>query len=473
MSLLLVGINHTTASIALREKVAFPPDTIAAALHSLSELPGVEEAVIVSTCNRTEIYLALHRQSPEGRQGAGGQRVANGSGKSADKAKQDRQAVPERPGSRLLVEQREIVVHWLGRFHRLSVSDLQDCIYFRGEDDVVRHLMQVSCGLDSMILGEPQILGQIKSAFAVSRDLGLISTGLGRAFEEAFSIAKEVRTDTAIGENPVSVAYAAVTLAERIFSDLSTLGVLLVGAGRTVELVGRHMIEKGVTRIVVANRTLDNALLMAENLNAQGALLSDIPERLIKADVVVSSTNSQLPLLGKGAVERALKKRRYRPMLLVDLAVPRDIEQEVSKLADAYLYSIDDIGGVIEDSQKSREEAAAQAKSIIDRGVEAYRRRVLSLGAVDTVRAFRDKANTIRERELEKALRSLEKGEHADRVVENLARALTNKLIHSPTVQMRQASSEGSQHMVQLVQRLFELDRIDDRGHGQAGEEPE
>ncbi|MCY4265814.1 MAG: glutamyl-tRNA reductase [Gammaproteobacteria bacterium] len=460
MSLLLVGINHTTASIALREKVAFPPDMVADALRSLAGLHLVEEAVIVSTCNRTEVYLSVNgnRLSDDvGKSDA----TATGNGSEAllGNDRQDQHHNTPEHRNRLLVDQREIVVQWLGRYHQLPVSDLQECIYFYGDDEVVRHLMEVSCGLDSMILGEPQILGQIKSAYAVSQKLAVVSAGLGRVFEETFSIAKEVRTDTAIGENPVSVAYAAVTLAERIFSNLASLSVLLIGAGRTIELVARHLIDKGVTRIVVANRTLDNALEMAARFNAQGTLLSDIPEQLVKADVVVSSTNSQLPLLGKGAVERALKQRRYKPMLLVDLAVPRDIEQEVSQLADAYLYSIDDISGVIEDSQKSREEAASQAKSIIERGVEAYRKRVLSLGAVDTVRAFREKANAIRELELAKAQRALEKGEGADKVLENLARALTNKLIHSPSVQMRQASSEGSLEMVQLVQKLYELDQ--------------
>ncbi len=436
MSLLLVGINHTTASIALREKVAFPPEIIGDALRDLCQQAGVEEAVIVSTCNRTEIYLAIAK---------------------AEEAREIQADDSPQHANRLLVDQRAIVMDWLSAYHKLESEDLNVCSYFYGDEEVVRHLMQVSCGLDSMILGEPQILGQIKSAYAVSRDLSVVGSSLGRAFEEAFSIAKEVRTDTAIGENPVSVAYAAVTLAERIFSDLSSLSALLIGAGRTIELVARHLVEKGVTQIVVANRTLDNALEIAERFDAHGTLLSDIPEQLVSADIVVSSTNSQLPLLGKGAVERALKQRRHKPMLLVDLAVPRDIEQEVSQVADAYLYSIDDISGVIEDSQKSREEAAAQAKSIIDRGVDEYNKRIRSLYAVDTVRAFRDKANAIRELELDKAMQALEKGESVSAVIESLARALTNKLIHSPSVQMKQASAEGRHEVLELIQQIYEI----------------
>ena len=443
MSLLLVGINHTTASIALREKVAFPPEIIGDALRDLFQQTGVEEAVIVSTCNRTEIYLGIAK---------------------TEEALEVQANDSPLHANRLLVDQRTIVMDWLSAYHKLESEDLNECSYFYGDDDVVRHLMQVSCGLDSMILGEPQILGQIKSAYAVSRDLSVVGAGLGRAFEEAFSIAKEVRTDTAIGENPVSVAYAAVTLAERIFSDLTSLSALLIGAGRTIELVAKHLVEKGVTQIVVANRTLDNALEIAERFDAHGTLLSDIPEQLVNADIVVSSTNSQLPLLGKGAVERALKQRRHKPMLLVDLAVPRDIEQEVSQVADAYLYSIDDISGVIEDSQKSREEAAAQAKSIIDRGVDEYKKRVRSLHAVDTVRAFRDKANAIRELELDKAMKALEKGESATVVIEGLARTLTNKLIHSPSVQMKQASAEGRHDVLELIQQLYEIRNENDDG---------
>ena len=432
MALLLVGINHTTASVALREKVAFPPEIIADALRDLSAQKTVNEAVLVSTCNRTEIYLDVAGH-PE------------------------QESESELHKNRELVDQRQWVIEWLSGYHQLPAEDLAQCVYFFGDEDVIKHLMRVSCGLDSMILGEPQILGQIKSAYAVSVDLGLVSSALSRVFEESFSIAKQVRTDTAIGENPVSVAYAAAMLAERIFSDLSSLHVLLIGAGRTIELVARHLVDKGIHHLVVANRTLDNALEIASRFDGHGALLSDIPEQLVDADIVVSSTNSQLPLLGKGAVERALKQRRHKPMLLVDLAVPRDIEPEVGQVADAYLYSIDDISGVIEDSQKSREEAAAQADSIIDRGVAEFLRRERSLGAVDTLRAFREKANTIRETELDKALRSLEKGESAEKVLSNLARGLTNKLIHSPSVQMKEATAEGKDEVLDIIKQLYEL----------------
>jgi glutamyl-tRNA reductase len=428
MALVLLGINHNTASIDLREKVAFPPEIVGDAISQLKATDHVDEAIIVSTCNRTELYLETSL-------------VTDAIGDSE--------------------QHQRLVVEWLAGFHQLSADELMQCSYCYWHEDVVRHLMKVSCGLDSMVLGEPQILGQIKSSFAVSKDMGAVGVSLGRAFEEAFSIAKEVRTDTAIGENPVSVAYAAVALAERIFSNLPSLSILLIGAGRTIELVARHMADKGVNQIAVANRTLDHALELARKFDAHGVLLSDIPEQLVNADIVVSSTNSQLPLLGKGAVERALKQRRHKPMLLIDLAVPRDIEAEVGEIADAYLYSVDDISEVIDDGVKSRTEAAQQAQSIIERGVEEYQRRLRSLNAVATLRAFRDKAELIRDVEIQRAVKALEKGETADKVVESVARAITNKLIHSPSVQMKKASSEGRDELLLLIQELFELDSDD------------
>jgi glutamyl-tRNA reductase len=438
MALLLVGINHMTANIALREKVAFPPEIIGEALFQVAELELVDEVVIVSTCNRTELYLDY--------------RVAD----------TETTAASESSGDTLLAHEQQLILNWLADFHKLVPAELADCSYFFAGQDVVRHLMKVSCGLDSMVLGEPQILGQIKSAFAVSSDLKLVGANLGRAFQEAFSIAKEVRTDTAIGENPVSVAYAAVALTESIFSDLASLHILLIGAGRTIELVARHLFDKGVQQIVVANRTLDNALELAAKFEAHGVLLSEIPDRLFAADIVVSSTNSQLPLLGKGAVERALRQRKHKPLLLIDLAVPRDIEAEVAEVADAYLYSVDDISDVIEDGQKSRADAAAQAESIIERGVEEYLKQLRSLNAVATLRAFREKANTIRELEVQRAIKALQKGESADKVLESLARGITNKLTHSPSVQMKKASADGRDELLRLTRELYDLGEEDD-----------
>lgn len=439
MALVIAGINHNTATIELREKVAFPPEIVGRAIDQLREMDRVEEIVIVSTCNRTELYLSLELA--------------------------DESAGPDLRSGEELAREADLktiqsqITAWLAHFHQLEAEQVQACSYFHWQEQAVRHLMKVCSGLDSMVLGEPQILGQIKSAYAVSRELEVIGVNLGKVFQDAFSVAKEVRTDTAIGENPVSVAYAAVTLAERIFSNLPSLGALLIGAGKTIELVARHLREKGVSRIVVANRTLERAVELGTRFAGHGVLLSEIPEQLVNADIVVSSTNSQLPLLGKGAVEKSFRQRRHRPMLLLDLAVPRDIEPEVGDIPDAYLYTIDDIRGVIDDSVKSRAEAAGEAQQIIERGVAEYLRHVRSLGAVSTLKEFRSRADEIRGLELEKALRALEKGDQPAAVLEALARGITNKLIHSPTVKLKLASSEGRDELIELARELYDLDR--------------
>lgn len=436
MALVLLGINHNTADVSLRERVAFPPEVMAEAMRGVTSVDSVNEAVIVSTCNRTELYVDIDLPAP-----------AASDGSEAD----------EKASSEALVEGQNKLLSWLSSFHDVSPDALALSSYFRTDADVIRHLMRVACGLDSMVLGEPQILGQIKSAYAVARELGAVDSQLGRAFEEAFAIAKQVRTDTAIGENPVSVAYAAVALAEQIFSDLKTLNALLIGAGHTIELVARHLSERGVKNIVIANRTLQNAVRLGDKFGARGVLLSDIPEELDKADIVVSSTNSQLPLLGKGAVERSIRKRRHKPMLLVDLAVPRDIEPEVGDISDAYLYSVDDIRDVIEDNVKSRAQAAEQAAVIIERGVEEYQKQLRALNAVATLRAFRAQADDIRQQELEKARRALVNGAEAEKVLESLARGITNKLMHSPSVQLKKAVADGRDEVLHVMQELFGL----------------
>lgn len=421
MNTLLVGINHNTASIAIREKVVFAPEIVPDALHQLVALPGVMEGVIVSTCNRTELYCVLEEQST----------VRNAS---------------------------ESIADWLCRYHVVDRFELQQALYIHSGNEMVRHLMVVSSGLDSMVLGEPQILGQIKSAYAVARDTGVVGTSLMRLFDEVFAVAKQVRTDTAIGQSPVSVAFAAVSLAQKIFEDLGAASALLIGAGKTIELVIQHLQELGVKSMVVANRTQQNALALKEKYGVNVVLLSDIPAELVRADIVVSSTASQLPILGKGAVERALRERRHRPMFMVDLAVPRDIEPEVGELDDIYLYSVDDLREVIDSSLESRQTAAMEARQIIERSVEGWEQKLRTLSVVDTLRSFRQKAEAIRDAELDRALKSLDKGDDARRIMENLARLLTNKLIHSPSVQLKQAAADGHMELIDLASRLFELE---------------
>lgn len=425
MTTLLLGINHNTASVDVRERVAFAPEKMHDALQQACADIGLDEIVIVSTCNRTELYC----EPGEG---------------------------PAAVDSIELILSR--VQQWLASYHQLQETQLQDCLYSYTGSDTVRHAMKVASGLDSMVLGEPQILGQLKSAYAVAREAGTVGNNLSRLFEETFAVAKQVRTDTAIGENPVSVAFAAVSLAQHIFSDLSQANALMIGAGRTIELVIQHLRRAGVTNLSVANRTLERALELKEKYGVTEVLLGDLHEHLEKADIVVSSTASPVPILGKGAVESALKARRHKPILMVDLAVPRDIEPEVAELEDIYLYSVDDLAQVIDANLQSRQEAAQDAEKIIADGVASYEEKQRTLGIVPMLKHFREKAEQVRDTELEKALKLLDKGEPPEKVLTSLARLLTNKLIHAPSVQMKKASADGHSELIQLAEQLFELE---------------
>jgi len=419
MTLLTLGINHKTAPVAVREKVAFAPDHLPAQLRQVNVSHGIDEIAILSTCNRTELYFTAKDNNPE------------------------------------------VLLSWLEQVHGVSLHELESCHYSLTDEAAVQHIMRVASGLDSLILGEPQILGQMKSAYAVAQEAGTVGPELDRLFRQTFSVAKQVRTDTAIGENPVSVAYAAVNLGQRIFSDLSTSRALLVGAGETIDLVARHLVDAGVKYITVANRTLERAEALAEQFGARAILLSEIPDELHKADIVIASTASPLPILGKGAVERALKKRKHAPMFMVDIAVPRDIEAEVGDLNDVYLYTVDDLKDIIEENVRQREHAAQDAEEIIEAGSAAFMRQLRTLDAVNTLKAFRQHAESIRDQELEKALKRLNKGDDAEAVLKTLANMLTNKLIHQPTVQMREASSVGRKEVMNWVQELYQLSDSD------------
>ncbi|MAY40927.1 MULTISPECIES: glutamyl-tRNA reductase [unclassified Neptuniibacter] len=415
MALLALGINHKTAPVEVRERVAFAPELLTEAMLAARDFANLEEIAILSTCNRTELYCSAGLE-----------------------------------GTRALLE-------WLGEYHQLDPDELQKCSYAFWDEEAARHMMRVASGLDSLVLGEPQILGQLKSAYSLSQENGHVNAGLGRLFQQTFSVAKQVRTDTAIGENPVSVAYAAVSLAQHIFSDLKRSKALLIGAGETIELVARHLSQAGVQDMTVANRTLSRALTLAEEFNGKAILLGDIPEALGDADIVIASTASQLPILGKGAVETALKKRKHRPIFMVDIAVPRDIEAQVAELDDVYLYTVDDLKEVIEENQRSRENAARQAEEIVEVGAHDFMRQLRSLDAVDLLTTFRSQAESTRDQELEKALKQLANGKPADEVITMLARGLTNKLLHHPTIQMRKASAEGRTDLLELVQELHQL----------------
>lgn len=416
MTLLAFGINHKTAPVDIREKVAFAPDKLGVALQELLTLTAVNEAAIVSTCNRTELYCDLSE---------------------ADSAE---------------------VVAWFRAYHSLSAEELDPYIYTHLDNQAVQHILRVASGLDSLVLGEPQILGQIKDAYHTASQAGAIGHLLNRLFQHTFSVAKEVRTDTAIGSSPVSVAFAAVSLAKQIFSDLSEHTALLIGAGDTIDLVARHLNDQGIKHLIVANRTVERAMTLANQfMHSEAIALADMPSRLAEADIIISSTASQLPILGKGAVESALKSRKHRPMFMVDIAVPRDIEPEVGALSDVYLYTVDDLHEVIEEGRQSREEAAEQAQEIIENQVEHYMGWLRSLEAVDTIRGYREQAERLRDEAMQHARRQLAAGRDPEAVMSELARVLTQKLLHQPTVQMNRAAFEGREELLEAVRELFNL----------------
>ncbi len=415
MTLLAFGINHKTAPVNIREKVAFGPDRMTEALHGLVTQAPVREAAILSTCNRTELYLGM-----------------------------------DNPDS-------EEVINWLADFHGLQGEELAPYIYAHPSQAAVRHALRVASGLDSLVLGEPQILGQMKAAYTIARKVGTVGTLLDRLFQHTFSVAKQVRTDTAIGSSPVSVAFAAVSLARQIFTSLEGRTALLIGAGETIELTARHLHEQRIGRMIIANRTVERAHLLAAEFNGYAIALGEIPGHLAEADIVISSTASPLPILGKGTVERALKARRHKPVFMVDIAVPRDIESEVGQLPDVYLYTVDDLQEVIQENLRSRREAAEQAEDIIDVQVASFMGWLRSLGAVETIRACREHSEHIRDVELEKAKRLLAAGKDPADVLRLLARGLTNKFLHHPCIQLRQACVEGRPEVLNAARELFNI----------------
>lgn len=415
MPLLALGLNHKTAPVDIRERLTFGPDIIVGALRSLREHPKVEEAAILSTCNRTEVYCTME---------SGG---------------------------------REELTEWLSQFHGLELETVSPFLYCHDDVKCVQHLLKVASGLDSMVLGEPQILGQVKQAFQTASDAAATGKLLGRLFQHTFSVAKQVRTDTAIGHSPVSVAFAAVSLARQIFSDLSQQTALLIGAGETIELTARHLTQNGVGRIIVANRTLEKAHLLANQFGGYAIALTEIPTHLPEADIVISSTASPLPVLGKGTVESALKKRRHQPIFMVDIAVPRDIEMEVGQLNDVYLYTVDDLQEVIDENLRSRQEAAEQATEIVDLHAEEFMGWLRSLDATSVIQGYRKQAESIRDEVLEKALRQIRSGKDADEALRFLANTLTNKLLHTPSSQIRQAGHDGQTELLQAANTLFQI----------------
>lgn len=412
MPLLTLGINHQTAPVEIREKITFAPEQMDQALQQATSLQGVNEAVIVSTCNRTELYCEV-----------------------AD-------------------HYEDSITSWLTEFHHLQNGELKPYLYQYRDQDAARHLFRVASGLDSLVLGEPQILGQLKTAYEKASNNHSVKTVLGRLFQHGFTVAKKVRTDTEIGSNPVSVAFAAVSLSKQIFGNLSSLSALMIGAGETIELAARHLKGQGIGSITIANRTLERAQNLAEELGATAITIGEIPEQLVKSDIVISSTASQLPILGKGATETALKARKHRPIFMVDLAVPRDIESQVGELDDVFLYTVDDLKEVIDENRRSREEAANEAMDIIQVEVQHFSHWIKTHQSADEIRLLRNQADRIRQECLKKAQQMLEQRDDPIKVLEALASNLTNKLMHGPTVQMRKALKEDDTQLIELLHSL-------------------
>ncbi|EMR8107524.1 TPA: glutamyl-tRNA reductase [Neisseria gonorrhoeae] len=415
MQLTAVGLNHQTAPLSIREKLAFAAAALPEAVRNLARSNAATEAVILSTCNRTELYC---------------------------------------------VGDSEEIIRWLADYHSLPIEEIRPYLYTLDMQETVRHAFRVACGLDSMVLGEPQILGQIKDAVRAAQEQESMGAKLNALFQKTFSVAKEVRTDTAVGENSVSMASASVKLAEQIFPDIGDLNVLFIGAGEMIELVATYFAAKNPRLMTVANRTLARAQELCDKLgvNAEPCLLSDLPAILHDYDVVVSSTASQLPIVGKGMVERALKQRQSMPLFMLDLAVPRDIEAEVGDLNDAYLYTVDDMVNIVQSGKEARQKAAAAAETLVSEKVAEFVRQQQGRQSVPLIKALRDEGEKARKQVLENAMKQLAKGATAEEVLERLSVQLTNKLLHLPTQTLNKAGEEDKD-LVHAVAQIYHLDK--------------
>jgi glutamyl-tRNA reductase len=418
MSLKVLGVNHRSAPVEIREKLAFNAERLPVALAQLKGLPTVDEMLIVSTCNRTEFYSKCEEKG-----------LAH-------------------------------VRAWLEDYHNLG-ERANGCLYQLENQLAVSHTFTVACGLDSAVLGEPQILGQMKEAYRIASEAGSTGPMLHSLFQQAFSVAKQVRTDTEIGASAVSVAYAAVNLARQIFAVFEQHTALLVGAGETIELTAQHLSGRGIGRLVIANRSIDRARDLAQEHKGFAIELGEIPDHLAAADMLICSTASPEPLITRPMVEAALKARRRKPMFIVDLAVPRDVEAAVAELEDVYLYTVDDLHGVVDDNLKAREEAAAHARRIIDVEVIRFAQTLKTRDAAPTIRSVRNRAEDIRNNVSEQARRMLESGRSPEEVMDFLSRTLTNKLLHLPSVGLRRAGEEGDQELLGAARKLFGLEAED------------
>lgn len=435
MTILVLGINHKTASVDLREKVAFSDEKRQFALQQLqTEL--AESAVIVSTCNRTEVYLHNPNISPQ------------------EDNSQNQEWVTA-------------CTHWFANIHQLPVQALENCLYLKQNQLAVLHLMRVACGLDSLILGEPQILGQVKQAYQFSENYyqqqqKSISTELSRLFQKTFSTAKRVRTETDIGGNAVSVAYAACSLARQIFDSFKRLRILLVGAGETIELVSRHLFQHGAKHIMIANRTLARAEALSDKVGKMDVLsLEQLQQGLNLADIVITSTGSQNVLISQAMIEQAQQQRRYDPMLIVDIAVPRDVDANAGSVEAVYHYTVDDLQNIIQRNMAQREQASQQAQLIIDEECYDFFVWLKLHQSSSLIKTYRQEAEAARKLLLEKALQSLQQGQDSEQVLQELSVKLMNRLTHIPTQAMQQMVKSGDTSGLQIFSSVLGIDKLE------------
>lgn len=414
MAVWALGLNHKTAPLDLRGRFAYALDTLAPTLQALrGALPGAPEAALVSTCNRTELYCA------------------------ADSAHVDP------------------TLGWLAAQGGVPVDVLRQHAYTLQDGQVARHAFRVASGLDSMVLGEPQILGQMKDAVRAAESAGALGSTLSQMFQRSFAVAKEVRSTTEIGAHSISMAAAAVRLAGQLFEDLRELRILFVGAGEMIDLCATHFAARSPRHMAIANRTLARGEELAGKFGAEVMRLAEMPERLAEFDAVVSCTASTLPLIGLGAVERALKKRRRRPMFMVDLAVPCDIEPEVKRIEDVFLYTVDDLASVVQTAQANRQAAVAQAEAIVEAGVQSFMHWLDQRGSVPLIQQLQAQADAWREAEVARAKKLLARGQDADAVLDALARGLTQKMLHGALAELRGGDASSRDRASHAVQHFF------------------
>ncbi len=414
MALIACGINYKTADLKLRERLAITPEKLSPTLNHLIQHKEIKEAAILSTCNRTEIYCAANKNI--------------------------------------------ILLDWLSQYHQISANELQPHYYQYHDHAVFKHALRVASGLDSMILGEPEIFGQMKNAVASAEQVGTVGKRLKQLFSAVFSASKTVRTQTAIGVSPLTISTITTTIAKRIFADLAKCKVLCIGAGDTINMVAQHLVKQDVTQLVIANRTKSRAQQLANKFNATAISLNDLSDNLSQADIIIAATLSELPILGKGVIESALKKRKHKPILIIDLAVPRNIEAQIAQLNDVYLYTLDDFQRFILENKDKRELAAQQAENIIDLQTTYFMKSQKLRLAAATIRSYREKMQNLRDQELKKAMQRVSNGENPQQILHQFSESLLNKLLHQPTMQLRRAALEDQTELFSLAREMFDVD---------------